>query len=282
MVVIGSGASGVEAVETALTKGAKHCVMIARDDKWIIPRNMFIDVLIAMQPFGREMPLSFLWENFLKWWNYGGVKDVAPAHRGLFEGTPVVNDLFLSHVRSGVCEYVRGDTIRVTPSGVLVNTRGRQSKPGDKGTEKEFKADVLVLATGYERPEIDFLPGDLWPSGYERPNLYLQNFSTEDWSILMTNSAYMDAIGTVGHVHIGIYTRILLTFLLDGNSRPSSQDMKLWVDLIRFLKRGVKKGAFNFFTYMELVIWLIGFHLVRPTRLKWLPFIMFGWGVYPK
>jgi hypothetical protein len=138
---------------------------------------------------------SFLWEKFLKWWNYGGVKDVAPAHRGLFEGTPVVNDLFLSHVRSGVCEYVRGDTLRVTPSGVLVNTRDRQSKPGDKGSEKEFKADVLVLATGYERPHIDFLPGDLWPSGYERPNLYLQNFSTEDWSILMTNSAYMDAIG---------------------------------------------------------------------------------------
>jgi NADPH-dependent 2,4-dienoyl-CoA reductase/sulfur reductase-like enzyme len=73
VVVVGSGASGVEAVETALMKGAKHCVMIARDDKvgpspnfqpysqkisqWIIPRNLFIDVLIAMQPFGRQMPL---------------------------------------------------------------------------------------------------------------------------------------------------------------------------------------------------------------------------------
>ena len=33
VVVIGSGASGVEAVETALAKGAKHCVMLARDDK---------------------------------------------------------------------------------------------------------------------------------------------------------------------------------------------------------------------------------------------------------
>lgn len=33
VVVVGSGASGVEAVETALAKGAKKCVMIARDDK---------------------------------------------------------------------------------------------------------------------------------------------------------------------------------------------------------------------------------------------------------
>ena len=34
----------------------------------------------------------------------------------------------------------------------------------------------------------------------QRPNLYLQNFSTEDWSVLMTNSAYVNAIGTVGHL----------------------------------------------------------------------------------
>ena len=33
IIVIGSGASGVEAVETALEKGAKGCVMLARDDK---------------------------------------------------------------------------------------------------------------------------------------------------------------------------------------------------------------------------------------------------------
>lgn len=33
IVVVGSGASGVEAVETALAKGAKHTVMLARDDK---------------------------------------------------------------------------------------------------------------------------------------------------------------------------------------------------------------------------------------------------------
>ena len=33
VVVIGSGASGVEAVETALAKGARKAVMIAREDK---------------------------------------------------------------------------------------------------------------------------------------------------------------------------------------------------------------------------------------------------------
>ena len=38
--------------------------------------------------------------------------------------------------------------------------------------------DQSVLATGYKRPSVDFLPKDLFPSGeagdYNRPNLYLQ------------------------------------------------------------------------------------------------------------
>ncbi|KAG8859908.1 hypothetical protein FRC20_011745 [Serendipita sp. 405] len=282
VVIIGSGASGVEAAETALQRGAKQCVMIARDDKWIISRNMFIDVLIAMQPFGREMPLSFIWESFLQKWHYRGVEDLVPAHRGLFEGTPVVNDNFLSHVRSGACLYIRGDTRRLTSNGVLVNTRTRTSHPEDKGEEKVIPADVVVLATGFERPSTDFLPRDLFPEGYSQPDLYLQNFSTEDWSILLTNSSYINAIGTVGHFHIGIYTRILLVLLLDAGARPAPKDMKLWVDLVRYLKRGAKGGALTFFTYMELTIWLVLFHIVRPDRLPWLPFVLFGWGVLPK
>jgi hypothetical protein len=108
-----------------------------------------------------------------------------------------VNDEFLPHVRDGKCTYIRGDTLRLTSKGVLVNTRSRDSHPGDAGEKKEFSADVIVLATGFEKPKIDFLPGDLFPDGYARPDLYLQNFSTEDWSVLLTNSAYQNAIGTV-------------------------------------------------------------------------------------
>lgn len=70
------------------------------------------------------------------------------------------------------------------------------------------------MATGFEKPSIDFLPSDLFPMegtrNYSRPNLYLQTFSTEDWSILLTNSAYENAIAVVGNWHIGIYARILV------------------------------------------------------------------------
>lgn len=39
---------------------------------------------------------------------------------------------------------------------------------------------------------------------------------------------------------------------MDPDARPSKKDMKLWVDVIRFVKRGARGGAFGFFTYMEL------------------------------
>jgi hypothetical protein len=47
-------------------------------------------------------------------------------------------------------------------------------------------------------------------------------------------------------------TRILLTLLLDENARPSTKDMKLWVDVVRFMKCGAAGGALGFFTYAEL------------------------------
>lgn len=49
-----------------------------------------------------------------------------------------------------------------------------------------------------------------------------------------------------------IDTRILLTLLLDKTARPTPKDMKLWVDVLRFIKRGATGGALGFFTYMEL------------------------------
>ncbi|KAI6102577.1 hypothetical protein EDD16DRAFT_345348 [Pisolithus croceorrhizus] len=307
--VIGSGASGVEAVETALSRGADRCIMIARRDKWIIPRNVVFDICLSAQPFGREMPFSVVWERFLALWQYHGVEDLVPKS-GIFVSTPVVNDDFLNQVRAGNCVYVRGDVVRLTTDGIVVDVResieagsspwigkgvhesmhptrpaGSETNAGGASPEAEgrveFKADVIILATGYKHPSLSFLPQELFPKDYERPNLYLQNFSTEDWSVLLTNSAYLNAIGTVGHFHIGIYTRILLTFLLDPATRPIAKEMKIWVDVVRFIKRGAKGGALSFFTYMELTIWILTFHVLRPDRWRWTFFILFGWDVCP-
>ena len=39
---------------------------------------------------------------------------------------------------------------------------------------------------------------------------------------------------------------------MDPDARPTAKDMKLWVDVIRFVKSGARGGALSFFTYMEL------------------------------
>ena len=45
--------------------------------------------------------------------------------------------------------------------------RERGTKPGDEGEEKELPADVIVLATGFKRPDIGFLDEGLFPEGYD-------------------------------------------------------------------------------------------------------------------
>jgi hypothetical protein len=182
------------------------------------------------------MPLSFIPEWLIRTLHYRSLSHLSPPPSsaanpgvGLFEGTPIVNTTFLEHVRKGKCDYIRGDTLRLTSKGVLVNERQRGTKPGDdRGPgKKEIEADVVVIATGYKKPSLDFFKtpipsesesesesgkvkakvngtkkeeGDteekrLFPERYERPDLYLQTFSTEDWSVLLTNCAYQNAIG---------------------------------------------------------------------------------------
>lgn len=227
------------------------------------------------------MPLSFIPEWIIKKFHYRDLEHkLAPTQLGLFQKTPIVNNEFLAHIRSNLITYKRGDVIKITSKGARFNDRSLSpsAKPGSPGIEGIESADVLVLATGFKKPDMSFLPSDLFSTEGERdyrpPNLYLQNFSTEDWSILTTNASYQDALGVVGNWHISIYARILAVFILDKSTRPLPKQMKLWCDVINFIKVstigevGVKSGL-AFFTYTELVLWIIGFLFFKISRIMW-------------
>lgn len=71
--------------------------------------------------------------------------DLSPSQitsKGLFEGTPIVNNEFLEHVRSGLIDYKRGDVTELTSQGVKFVERSRHSKPGQTGDEFIEQADV--------------------------------------------------------------------------------------------------------------------------------------------
>ena len=97
-------------------------------------------------------------------------------------------------------------------------------------------------------------------------------------SICANNCTYVNAIGAVGNYHIGIYTRILLMFLVDPLARPHEYWMKRWIDMTTFLKSRAPTKAFDFFTYSELIYWFVFCVAINPFRWKWALFVFFGIG----
>ncbi len=92
------------------------------------------------------------------------------------------------------------------------------------------------MATGFQRPSLKFLPDDCFEEEYEPPNWYLQVFPPKHMDVCCNNCTYVNAIGTVGNYHIGIYTRFLLMYLVDPLTRPQEQWMKRWINMTRFVK----------------------------------------------
>lgn len=270
----------MEALEFAFKAGAAKVSILSRSDKWIIPRNMVVDTLLSLNIFGQETFLSFIPEFFLRKFFYRDLEDLAPTHdKGIFMGTPMVNSDVMDKLRQGKAEWVRGDIEGFKKSGVQVNRRSRGVPKDGPGREELIKADMVVMATGFKRPSLNILPDDCFQDPYGPPNWYLQTFPPAHPSISAINSTFVEAIGTVGNWHIGIYTRILLMFLLDPMTRPSRWWMERWIDMTRTLKKFSPMGAFDFFTYLELIWWFVFCVTFNPFRWKWAIFVFFGIGI---
>jgi hypothetical protein len=67
-------------------------------------------------------------------------------------------------------------------------------------------------------------------------------------------------------------------FLTDPLTRPTEAWMKTWIDFTRFMKRLAPTGAFEFFTYAELIYWYLFVLVINPFRWKWALFVFFGIG----
>ncbi|AEO70705.1 uncharacterized protein THITE_2122393 [Thermothielavioides terrestris NRRL 8126] len=278
VIVIGGGASAVEALEFAHAEGARKVYVLARSDKWIIPRHPVWNVLLALNVFGQETALSWIPELLLRKMFYRDLEDLAPAGKGLFTDTPMVNSDIMDKLRSGRAEWIRCDIERFTEKGVRINRRAKGVPAGGPGRPDLIEGDIVVMSTGYARPRLDFLPASCFDKPYDPPNWYLQTFPPNHPSVSCINCTYKNAIGTVGNWHIGIYTRILLMFLVDPLTRPSPFWMKRWIDMTRLLKRASPVGPFEFFTYLELVWWFCFCVAFNPFRWKWAFFVFFGLG----
>lgn len=297
ILIVGGGASAVEALEWAVNTGAKNISVLARSEKWIIPRNAVIDTLLAFNIFGQETIFSWIPENLLRIFFYRDLKDISPSSGGLFTETPMVNSQIFDEIRKGKAQWLRGDIDKIEETGILFNHRAKGVPKGGVGHHKLVEGDIIVMATGYKRPSLSFLPEEVFQPPYSPPNWYLQVFPPDvpsicannvscplphlDWNIQadrLLQCTYVNAIGTVGNWHIGIYTRLLLMFLVDPLARPNSFWTKKWIDMTSTIKSLAPTKAFDFFTYSELIYWFVFVALVNPFRWKWAVFVFFGIG----
>jgi len=167
--VIGGGASAIEALEFVAKSKAEHTYILARSEKWIIPRNPVIDAVLSMNVYGGETIFSWIPEWFLRVFFYRDLKDLAPpsGSSGLFEGTPMVNNEVFDLIRNGDADWLRGDIKHFEEGGVRFTKRSVGVPKGGPGKDVLVDADMVIMATGYERPSLSFLPDDCFEEGYE-------------------------------------------------------------------------------------------------------------------
>ena len=278
VLVVGGGASAVEALEFVTHTNASSTSVLARSEKWIIPRNAIVDMIFALNIFGQETVFSWIPESLLRIFFYRDLADLAPASEGLFTGTPMVNSDIFRKIRNKKASWLRGDILAFTEHGILFNHRAKGVPKNGPGREEEIKGEMVIMATGFQRPSLSFLPPEVFTAPYEPPKWYLQVFPPNHVSICANNCTYVNAIGTVGNFHIGIYTRLLLMFLVDPLARPKESGMKKWIDMTQFLKSRAPTSAFDFFTYSELLYWYFTCIVINPFRWKWALFVFFGVG----
>lgn len=186
--IVGGGASAVEALEWAAAEGADKTFVLSRSDKWIIPRNPVVDVLLSLNIFGQETLLSWIPETLLRRFFYRDLADLAPGPgKGIFEETPMVNSKVLDRIREGHADWVRGDIEGFNHDAVRMNRRERGVPAGGDGKSETIPLDIIVMATGFGRPSLSFLPDDCFDKPYDPPSWYLQTFPPTHPSISAIN-----------------------------------------------------------------------------------------------
>lgn len=260
-VVVGSGV--IEALEFAAAGGAERVsvLLAGRErrgpgrEKWMVSRGIIGDValLLGTGLVGRLVPELLLRRMF---------------YRGLDDLEMTLDAETVQRLRSVKAEWIRCDIDQFIAKGVKINgCRG-----GGKGSSETIETDVVVMATGYKRPQLsEILPGMCFAPPYRPPNWFLETFPTNHSSIACINCG-KDS----GNWHIGLQTRILLMFLVDHQTKPSPFWMQRWIDITRTMKATSPIGSPKIFSYLELGWWFFLYVIFNPLRWKWVFFLLFG------
>lgn len=152
-------------------------------------------MLLAFNIFGEETIFSWIPENLLRLFFYRDLSDISPpTDQGLFTETPMVNNDIMEQIRSGKAEWLRGDIVGFEENGIKFNHRAKGVPKNGPGHQVVEPGDVVIMATGYTRPTLDFLPPECFQKPYMPPNWYLQTFPPQHMSICCNNCTYVSLV----------------------------------------------------------------------------------------
>lgn len=157
VVIIGSGASAIEALEWSNENGAAHTSIIARSKKWIIPRNLFLHAAVALMPLADSVLVSGLVRQFISRCFFKRHKHLVPDY-DFYKATPCCNDVFFNLLDDKEKVSYHTATIHgFTENGVLVSLKNSPHQSGGhkvtvEKAEQSSRSQLYKIVTESQLP----------------------------------------------------------------------------------------------------------------------------------
>ncbi|ERT00419.1 hypothetical protein HMPREF1624_03790 [Sporothrix schenckii ATCC 58251] len=165
--VVGFGSSAVDiACEIAPHAASLH--LVTRRGGWVLPRYVLGKPTEAFDNRATQLWLpvglsQWLQTKLLAFVDGTAPAAMAPAHK-ILEQNPTIRGDFLEKVRTGLVQIARGDVVRMTAAGLVVQSTLPKDKKAKKddvvqgSDEYALDVDVVIFATGYTLFDLPYLP----------------------------------------------------------------------------------------------------------------------------
>jgi hypothetical protein len=118
---------------------------------------------------------------------YHYLEDLGRPAKGATTNAAIISIDILERLQKGVARWIRCDFEGFTDRGVVVTHRGNGLPSHNSGTRDTIAADVIIMASGYERPLLEFLPPECFEVRQRPAEWYIQGFPQEHLSIAAIN-----------------------------------------------------------------------------------------------
>ena len=161
--VVGLGSSAVD-VACEIAPHAESVHVVTRRGGWVLPRYVLGKPTEAFDNRATQLWMPPTWSQWLQTTLLGLVEGqmppaMVPEHR-ILEQNPTVRGDFVEKVRTGLITLARGEVVRMTAGGIVVQSTDRHDKK-DAGREYELPVDAVIFGTGYRLFDLPYLPPDV-------------------------------------------------------------------------------------------------------------------------